>query len=113
MRKKLDLDFDDITSSTRTVKKDKKKKIKKQNKISDIPLSIPVDGHSLKFISKTISECTPKEFVNWSNRVAYPITIPTEHFIEEKNRVGWFLEILNFHKRNFIVSNPNTYNTHH
>ena len=113
MPKKIDLDFDDITSSKINITSKGEKKSTKQNKISNIPLSIPVDGNSTKFISKTISECSAKEFISWSSRVAYPLNSTIDFYAKEKNRVRQFIEILAFHKKNFIIANPNTYKTHH
>jgi len=115
---KLDLDFSEIGEKTpkQESKKSNKPKIKNKKlktKLGDIVLSIPSEGDSQSFISKTIASCTSTEFVKWAKKVAYPLDPNPEYFSEEENRVSQFLKILTFHKKNFTVSNPNAAQTLH
>ena len=112
----LDLDFNDIVNSKKEkIIKKSKKETNRKSSISSIPLSIPISGNSNQFISKTIAQCSAKEFVRWSNKVAYPIGAISdlESFSSVKNRVTHFLEVLNHHRRKFLITNPDSYRTFH
>ena len=116
----LDLDFSEIASSdseltkTATVKKKiYKKKITSKNKFGDIVLSIPSKEHTSQFTSKTIGECSGSEFVKWASNVAYPLDKPMDHYNDETNRISAFLRILSFHRKTFILANPDSIKTLH
>jgi len=105
----LDIDFGEMTAP----KKKQPKKNKEKDLILNIPLSIPITGSSNTFISKTISQCSAKEFSYWSQKIAYPIKSQINFYTNPQNRLNHFLKALSYHKRNFIVANPNTYKTVH
>ena len=115
MTKKLDsnlnLDFGDI--STPKKKKSKQKKNESKDSVLNIPLSIPLIGSSGSFISKTISQCSAKEFSSWSQQIAYPLKSEIAFYNNAQNRLDHFMKALSYHRRNFIVANPNTYKTIH
>ena len=119
-----ELDFDDISekdltkasessTSTRSSIKKKKKPNRKTKQIEETLLSIPLSDDPIKFVSKTISECSGKEFVNWSNSVAYPLKPDYSFYDIEKNRISAFMRITLFHKKRFAISNPKSTETIH
>jgi len=117
-KSELDLDFSDIANakikSCKSVKaKEPKVKKKPQTRMGDIVLSIPDKTSASKFLNKTISECNPTDFVNWSKNVAYIPKDPLDHFEKEENRVNHFLKVLTFHRKNFLLANPEALKTFH
>ena len=120
-KKNLDLDFHEIGTIERSMEESYQKKIikrkpqpKKKKSLGSIVLSIPVEGNPSKFKSTTISECTGTEFVKWSKKVAHPIKqSDIKHFESETNRINKFKQIVSFHNRNFVISNPEGSETYH
>ena len=123
-----DLDFSDITNSkpesekAKNLKKviteevpnwTKKRPRKKKLPLGDVVLSIPIDGESSKFITKTIMECSAKEFVRWAAGVAYPLKRETEFYDVDRNRINEFKKIVSFHRASFIAANPDALKTLH
>ena len=119
----LDLDFNDISEKdltkpskegqVKTRQRKPTKPIKRIKEIQDTLLSIPISNNPLRIISKSISECSGKEFVEWSNSVAYPLKPDYNFYSIEENRVTAFLRVAMFHKKSFILSNPKNSETIH
>jgi hypothetical protein len=76
-------------------------------------LVIPSQESSSKFISKSISECSATEFINWANHVAYPLNRNNQYYESERNRINQFLRIVAFHRKNFVIANPKAAETLH
>ena len=114
----LDLDFNELGTVEKVANKTPrpKKPIKKaapKSKLADIVLSIPSKGDASKFSSKTIGDCSGLEFVNWAKNVAYSLDKPHDYYNDETNRSAAFLKILNFHRKTFILANPDSIKTLH
>ena len=116
----LDLDFSDIGDPEPTTTKQAPKPIKKRppnQKIDDrfgsIVLSIPFKEKQDRFISKTIRECSGSEFIKWANNVAYPLEQSREYYDNMANRKREFVKILTFHRKTFILANPDAIRTLH
>ncbi len=113
----LDLDFSDIANtkikSCKTVKSREPKPKKPVSKLGDIILSIPNKGNNTEFLNTTITQCSSADFVKWSKNVAYIPKDPLEYFEKEENRVNHFLKVLNFHRKNFLLANPEALKTFH
>jgi len=117
----LDLDFSEIgtvegsleeaESRKRVIKK--KPSAVKKDKFAEIVLSIPAKGEQSKFVSKTMGECSGLEFVTWAKNVAYPLEESKEHYDELPNRRAAFMKIITFHRKNFILANPDAIKTLH
>ncbi len=118
----VDLDFSEIGSMERTMEEEKygkppKKEAPpprvKKDKFAEIVLSIPAKGEQSKFISRTIGECSGLEFTKWANNVAYPLEQNKEYYDSVNNRKREFVKILTFHRKNFIIANPDAIKTLH
>jgi len=115
----LDLDFNELGEVEKVLNKkslNQKNPVKKaapKSKLADIVLSIPSKQDASKFLSKTIEDCSGLEFVNWAKNVAYPLDKEHTHYDDETNRHSAFLRILSFHRKTFIIANPNSIKTLH
>ncbi len=118
----LDLDFSEIGTVEHNIEEGKygkppKKKTSspptKKDKFAEIVLSIPAKGEQSKFISKTMGECSGLEFVTWAKNVAYPLEENKEHYDNLPNRRAAFMKIITFHRKNFILANPDAIKTLH
>jgi hypothetical protein len=117
----LNLNFNELGSMERSIEESYKNKVikkkpppKRKKSLGDIVLSIPIEGNPSKFKSITISECTGQEFIKWSKNVAHPIKqSDTQHFNIEANRINKFKQIVTYHNKNFVLSNPEGSGTYH
>jgi hypothetical protein len=114
----FDLDFGELGSVQKTVKKTLRSKssIKKappKSKYADIVLSISLKENTGKYISRTIGNCSGLDFIKWAKGVAHSLDHDQNHYEIETNRVTAFLRILSFHKRTFQLANPKCVETHH
>jgi hypothetical protein len=114
----LNLDFDELGSVEKVVNKIPRsqkatKKAAPKSKLADIVLSIPIKEDPLKFTSKTIENCSGVDFIRWAKNVAYSLDKNQEHYDDETNRSSAFLRILSFHRKTFILANPDSVKTLH
>ena len=118
----LDLDFSEIGTMERSLKEAKqgnsaiKKKPPpaiKKDKFAEIVLSIPAKGKQFKFTSKTLGECSGLEFLKWANNVAHPLDENKEYYDSIANRRTAFMKIIQFHRKTFILANPDAIKTLH
>jgi len=114
----LDLDFDELGDVEKAISKPPKskksaKKSTPKNKLADIVLSIPLKNDKSRFKSKTIGNCSGIEFTTWAKNLAYSLDHEYSHYNDEGNRSAAFLRILNFHRKTFILANPDSIKTLH
>jgi hypothetical protein len=112
----LDLDFEELGAVNKVITNSSEKRVvKKQtpkSKYGDLVLSIPL-AKPTQFLSKTIEKCNGHDFIKWANNVAYPLDHDHKHYDKESNRSTAFLRILSFHKRTFLLANPDSIKTLH
>ena len=103
----LDLDLDNISKKKIVKRSDSK------NKIANTPLSIPVDGRPNKFITKTVAECTAKEFEEWANIIGFPLQLDLTSYEIERNRITHLINAISYHKENYYHNNKEALRTLH
>ena len=114
----LDLDFNELGSmspaplESKPIKNSNKKELPK-SKFADIVLSIPSKETPFSFSSRTIGDCTGIDFIKWAKNVGYALDNEAKHYDKETNRSDAFVKIVAFHRKNFVLANPDSYKTFH